>query len=326
MADSISDSVSVSFPVFGSFPNFLVVGSNDQPTKDISGKKVLFVLDSTGSMGGYPNELHECTKMVLARDVIQKVITLGGYNYDIMTFNTKPHPLCNIDQLPAPSDSTHFSPLVPALETLVTIDSGYCSVVFLSDGLPSEPSQIAIDAIRKIGNITREAGANPVSVAIGSDADGDACAIFAGNRGYNCFIKYRKDIDQIASDISNGINCNYTMLSNGTYIPIEADNKYYYVDTEAVGESVKPDRHLVEKYINLVINKHKKDVSQYKLLQSLVEHCVKLLENEADQKELVEKYTTMLTTIAHAVHDNEGTPGLSSAVAQCYRQSSGGQV
>jgi hypothetical protein len=45
MADSIS--VSVSFPVFGSFPNVLVVGSNDQPKKDISGKKENMIMKMT---------------------------------------------------------------------------------------------------------------------------------------------------------------------------------------------------------------------------------------------------------------------------------------
>jgi hypothetical protein len=264
--------------------------------------------------------------MILAKDLLKDVIKLGPYSYDIMTFNTKAHGLCNIDHLPMPADSTYFSPIVPELEYYIKAETKYCSVVFLSDGLPTEPYECAMKAIKQIGNITREAGANPVSVAIGSDADGSACDLFAGNRGYNTFIKYRKDIAKIASDISNGIVCNYTMLPNGTFIPVEADNKYYYVGTEIVGESVKPDRHLVEKYLNLVIKQYMSDVSQYNLLMSLVEHSVKLLDSKADQKELVEKYTTMLATIKHVIRENDRTPGLLSAAAQCYRQSSGGQV
>jgi hypothetical protein len=40
--------------------------------------------------------------------------------------------------------------------------------------------------------MTREADANPVSIAVGDDADGVACALFSGNRGYECFLKYEK--------------------------------------------------------------------------------------------------------------------------------------
>jgi len=324
MIDSVTKSVL--FPVFGTFPTVLTIGSSNQPKKDTTDMKVLFILDATGSMGEFPNELGECSKMILAKDLLQDVIKLGSYPYDIMTFNTKPHSLCNIDHITSPSGSTHFTPLVPELAYYFRSAFKYRSVVFLSDGQPTEPYDIAMTAIKQIGNITREAGANPVSVAIGNDADGAACDLFAGNRGYNCFIKYRKDIPQIAVDILNGIKCNYEMLPNGTYIPVEADNKYYYVGKEIVGESVKPDRQLVEKYLNLVIKQYDSDVSQYKLLMSLVEHSVKLLDNEADQKQLVEKYTTMLTAMKRVIIDNDRTPGLISAVAQCYRQSSGGQV
>ena len=324
MIDSVIKSVL--FPVFGSFPSVLTVGSSDQSKKDTTGMKVLFVLDATASMGEYLNENKDCSKMVLAKSLLQDVIKLSELDYDIMTFNTQAHSLCKIDQLPMPAESTYFTPIVPDLKYRLSGTHKYCSVVFLSDGLPTEPLDCAMKAIKEIGNINREAGANPVSVAIGSDADGDACAVFAGNRGYNCFIKYRDDIAKIASDISNGINCNYTMLPNGTYIPIEADSKYYYVGTEVVGESVKPDRQLVEKYLNLVVHKYMSDVSQYKLLQSLVEHSVKLLENETDQKELVEKFTFMLSKMKRVVCENGRTPGLMSAAAQCYRHTSGGQV
>jgi hypothetical protein len=317
---------SVLFPIFASFPNVLSFGSSNEPKKNITGKKVLVYLDVTGSMGEYANETGEYSKLVLAKNLLEKVLIVNGYDYEIVPFNTQPHEVCKLEGVPMPGGSTYFTPLVPDATMRLTKGSGYCAVLFVSDGLPTEDRIIAHDAIKTIGNITREVGANPVSVAIGSDADGQACALFAGNRGYNCFIKYEKDIDQIAKDICNGIECNYHMLPNGSFIPIEADSKYYYVGTNVEGDSIKPNRKLVEKYLNLVIHKHMADVSQHHILKSLVGHTVKLLDNEEDQTELVKKYNSMLTTIQRAVHDNYGTPGLLSAAATAYRQSSGGQV
>ena len=317
---------SVLFPIFASFPNVLSFGSSHESKRDIAGKKVLVYLDVTGSMGEYANKTGECSKLVLAKNLLEKVLVVNGFDYDIVPFNTQPHEVCKLDGIQMPNGSTYFTPLVPDATMRITKGSGYCAVLFVSDGLPSEDQGVARDAIKTIGNITREIGANPVSVAIGSDADGQACALFAGNRGYNCFIKYQKDIDQIAKDICNGIECNYHMLPNGSFIPVEADGNYYYVGTDIEGESIKPDRALVEKYLNLVIQKHMADASQHYLLKSLVGHIVKLLDNHTDQKELVDKCNTMLTDIKRVINDNAGTPGLLSAAATAYRQSSGGQV
>jgi len=317
---------SVLFPIFASFPNVLSFGSSQETKKDITGKKLLVYLDITGSMGEYANETGECSKLVLAKNLLTKVLLKNGLDYDIVPFNTGPHEVCKLDSIQEPYDCTFFTPLVPDANIRLTKDSGYCAVLFVSDGLPTENKHDARNAIKTIGNITREIGANPVSVAIGSDADGQACALFAGNRGYNCFIKYQKDIDKIAKDICNGIECNYSMLLNGSFIPIEADGKYYYVGTEIVGESIKPDRVLVEKYLNLVIQKHMADVSQHNLLKSLIGHIVKLLDDKVDQKEIVAMFENMLTDIQHVIHENHGTPGLLSAVATVYRHTSGGQV
>ena len=317
---------SVLFPVFASYPNVLSFGSSQESKKDITGKKVLVYLDVTGSMGEYANDIRECSKLVLAKNLLKEVLIANNYDYDIIPFNTQVHKVCKLDGIQMPEGSTYFSPLVSDATMRLTKDSGYCAVLFVSDGLPSEDQSLARDAIKTIGNITREIGANPVSVAIGSDADGQACALFAGNRGYNCFIKYEKDIDQIAEDICNGINCNYQMLPNGAFIPVEADGNYYYVGTNIDGDAINADRKLVEKYLNLVIHKHMEDTSQHYLLKSLVSHTVKLLDNETYQKELIDKYNNMLIIIKRVIHDNVGTPGLLSAAATAYRQSSGGQI
>jgi hypothetical protein len=320
-----NDLKSVLFPIFSSFPNVLTFGSSLEPKKSIEGKKVLIYLDATGSMGEYCNETGECSKMILAKETLEKVLISRGYNYEIVPFNTYPLEKCSLEKLPQPHNSTYFSPLVDDLTERVK-DGNYCAVVFMSDGLPSEPSEIARNAIKTIGNITREAGANPVSVAIGSDADGRACAVFAGNRGYNCFIKYRKDVEQIANDISNGIECNYFMMQNGSFIPIEADGNYYYVNSDVGATTIKANRFLVEKYLNLVIHKYMADVTQHQNLKSLVGHTVKLLDNIVDQTELVDKYNDMLKVIEKVIRDNYHTPGVLSAAASAYRQASGGQV
>jgi hypothetical protein len=277
-------------------------------------------------MGEYANKTGECSKLVLAKNLLTEVFLKNGLDYDIIPFNTQPHVVCKLSDIPMPSGSTYFTPLVPDATIRLTKESEYCAVLFVSDGLPTEDNKVARNAIKTIGNITREIGANPVSVAIGSDADGQACALFAGNRGYNCFIEYQKDINKIVNDICNGIRCNYHMLSNGSFIPVEADGNYYYVGSEVKGISIKPDRKYVEKYLNLVIQKHMSDTSQHVLLKSLVGHTVKLLDNEIDQQELIAQFNTMLTDIQHVINDKQGTPGLLSAAATVFRHTSGGQV
>ena len=314
---------SILFPVFGSFPSVLNFGHSTKVKEQVNGKKILYVLDGTGSMGEYINEVGECSKSVMAKKLIKLVQDSRPNNdYDIMVFNTRPYDLCKLDGVPEPNNSTYFSPIVPELNRLFKSSKDYFSVVFMSDGLPSEETSVAHEAIKSLGNITRENNANPVSVAIGSDADGFACALFAGNRGYNCFIKYNKDLEGIASDISNGVDCVYEVLPNGGYIPVESDKSFYYVSSTPEGETVKPTRELVEKFLNLVIQKYISDTSQFVSLRSYVEFVSKLLDDEKDQKEVVDKFHKLLETVKRAVVLNAGTPGLLSATATAYRQCS----
>ena len=314
---------SVLFPVFGSYPSVLNVGHNDHEKKSIDGKKILFILDATGSMGEFINEKQECSKSVMAKNLIKKVIEIRNKNdYDIMQFNDTPYPLCKVDQLLPPEKCTYFTPLVPEVKSIVNKESNYCAVVFMSDGLPSEDITVARDAIQEIGNISREYGANPISVAIGRDADGQACGLFAGNRGYNCFIKYNREIEKITEDISNGIDCNYHVLENGMYVPIENDGNYYYVGEDVAGETIKPTRQLLEKYLNLVIQKYITDTNQLTLLRSLVDHCVKLIDDENEQKAICAHYYELLEDVKHSIKEQFNTPGMLSAVATVFRNKS----
>lgn len=318
MLDQIN---SVLFPVFGSFPNVLNFSKTNKPTnKNVN--KLLFILDTTGSMGGHLNENRNSSKMYNAKQLIKKVISLNSdCSYDILPFSQNPFPLCKLENIDEPNGSTYFSPLVPEVETILK-NTQYDSVIFLSDGLPSEPVQIAHESIKMIGNTTRENKCNPVAVAIGIDADGEACELFAGSRGYNCFIKYEKDLDSVANDINHGINCVYKMLETGLYVPVESDGNYYYVDTTSSDKTVKPNKELVEKYLNLVIKKYLMDNKQFPLLKSLVEHTVLLLDNETDKKEIIIKYEEMLQIVKKTTFDTHGTPGAKSAIASVFRNTS----
>ena len=317
---------SVLFPVFGSFPHVLNFSKSDKPKKDLTNKRLLFILDQTASMSEHLNEQKNSSKMYVAKQLIKKVIELNpDCSYDIMPFNETPLPICKIDDIGEPEKCTYFSPLVSEIKTLLK-DTKYDSVIFLSDGLPSESAQIAYESIRMIGNITRENNSNPVAVAIGVDADGEACGLFAGSRGYNCFIMYEKDLDLIVFDINHGINCVYEMLDNGLYVPVESDGNYYYVDSpqsdKIPSNTIKADKKLVEKYLNLVIMKYLMNNTQFPLLKSLVEHSVLLLDNENERKEIIDKSDEMLKVVRKTVFDMNRSPGIKSAVATVFRTAS----
>ena len=318
---------SVLFPVFASYPNILSFGTSTKPKRAVDGKKFLVILDGTGSMTSMINEDNECTKIVMAKKLISNIMAAyPTIEVDIMVFNTEPSPLCKIDDVPEPSGSTHFTPLVPAVTKLLTDSSEYASVIFMSDGLPTEDQIIARKALETLGNISRESGANPVAVAIGSDADGAACALFAGNRGYNCFIKYNKDLESVSADIVNGIVCNYEVLENGEYVPVESDNDFYYVTHQASTETVRPDKKLVEKFLNLTIIKNMNDMKQVYLLNSFVNHIVKVLDDVKEQEALIKEFSSRLKIISHNFDTDGHTPGIMSQNAAAYRQTSGGVV
>jgi hypothetical protein len=322
---------SVLFPVFASYPNILSFGTSTKSKRAVDGKKILIVLDGTGSMTNMINEDNECTKSVMAKKLVRNIMAAyPTIEVDIMVFNTEPSPLCKIDDVPEPSGSTYFTPLVPAVTELLTKSSVYASVyasvIFMSDGLPTEDHTIARKALETLGNIARESGANPVAVAIGSDADGAACGLFAGNRGYNCFIKYNKDLESVSADIVNGIVCNYEVLENGEYVPVESDNNFYYVTHQASTETVRPDKKLVEKFLNLTVIKNMNDMKQVYLLNSFVNHIVKVLDDVKEQEELIKEFGSRLKIISNNFDSAGHTPGIMSQNAAAYRQSSGGQV
>jgi hypothetical protein len=310
-------------PTPTTFPTVLNFNNDDTPKTNIDGKKILFVLDGTGSMGEYINYSDGVSKAVAAKKLIEQLLSKRPTNdYDVMVFNNHPYPVCKVSDIPNPNGSTFFSPLVNEIVRVVTPDANYCAVVFLSDGLPSEPMDIARDSIRKIGNTTREMNCNPVAVAIGQDADGDSCALFAGNRGFNCYINEMKKLEDVASDINHGIDCKYKMLENGQFIPIEADGKYYFVGNDALGTTIAPNKFLIEKYLNLVIMQHINNPRMFDPINELVASCSKLLDDPIEQKYIMDRFHKIIKVVQQNYAQNAGTPGLMSSGGACYRAAS----
>jgi hypothetical protein len=306
-----------------SFPTVLNFNSDDTEKTNTDGKKLLFVLDGTGSMGELINYKDKVSKAVAAKKLIEQVLSKRPTNdHDVMVFNDHPYPVCKVDTIPQPSGSTYFSPLVDEITKVVTKTSNYCAVIFLSDGLPSESRELAHEAIRKIGNTTREMGCNPVASAIGHDADGGACALFAGNRGYNCFIDEMKNLEEVATDINHGIDCKYKMLESGQFIPIEADGKYYFVGSDVLGTTIAPNKFLIEKYLNLVILQHVNDPTMFESINKLVDQCSKLIDDVTEQKQIMERFTKILHVVHQNYVDNGTTPGIMSSGGACYRAAS----
>lgn len=127
---SASTISSVLFPILGSYPSVLNFGTSSSAPRNTEGQQLLFVLDGTGSMGEFINEKHECSKAVMAKRLITNVLERSpGLSHDVMVFNTSAHPLCKVTEIPAPADSTYFSPLVPALKETV-LGKNYAAVVF----------------------------------------------------------------------------------------------------------------------------------------------------------------------------------------------------
>ena len=322
---------SVLFPTItykkGHFPTTLHfnTAASDKNSSSLDGKKILFVLDNTGSMGEYINYRGQYSKAYTAKKLIEQVLSKRPTNdYDVMVFNDHPDPvLCKIAAIPEPNGSTYFSPLVDEIVKVVTPTANYCSVIFLSDGLPSEPLPIAQEAIRKIGNISREMHCNPVAVAIGHDADGASCALFAGNRGYNCFINEHQNLEAVADDISQGIGCKYKMLEKtGQFVPIEADGKYYCVDSDMPATTVAPNKFLINKYLNLVIMQHINDPTIFVSLSELVAKCSKLLTDEKERKEIIDHFQKILNDVHKNCVANANSPACMSSNSAGYRAAS----
>lgn len=303
----------------------LIVGYSDKIHKDLLNKRILFILDTTGSMQDVLNTKGEGTKIDNAKLLIKNVIEKFPENtVNILPFSNKPHPICTLENLREPDDCTYFSPILPFVKDMLKFENPYAAIIFMSDGLPTEDSEIARKSIQELGSFSREVGANTISLAIGTDADGVACSMFSGNRGHSCFVKFKKDFPTILSDITNGINCNYVQLEDGTFSPVDKDGKYYFLsDTELVGSECEPTYELVEKYINLLFQEQIKSsgyINEH--FQDIIKVAASVLSNNED-KERIEKYFGEIINIVQRSYNMfGGTPSATVAVEQAYRGAS----
>jgi hypothetical protein len=313
----------ITFPKYKDYANNLIIGFKTYQPKSIEGKKIRVILDNTGSMGEMNSNKCEGTKHQFAIRIIKQLITKFSFCIlEIMPFSETPLPVTTIDQVSEPANCTYFSPILPVIQKDISSKTEHIAVLFISDGLPTEPLSVAQEAITKIGIHCREAGTNTISLAIGSDADGNSCTKFTGNRGYNCFVKYNSEVEDAVSDISNGIKCNFIMASDGQYIPIEESGNYYYLSKSIVGSSEQPTVETVRKYINLIVqdeirNPKLKEVSS---LIDFVKTIVKVLPNQDDQEQLIKFFTESLGEVKKVMTQYAQTPCMTSVSKQIYQK------
>jgi hypothetical protein len=197
------------------------------------------------------------------------------------------------------------------------------AVLFASDGLPTEDQHIARSAITQLGMIVRENNCNPVSLAIGNDADGSACALFSGNRGYECFIRHFSQLENVVNDISNGLTCNYHMLPNGIFIPIEADGNYYYVSKNVDGIIYKPNYDMIYKFLNIaMLDEFSKEHTDYYKLNNFIKFIAEIEKDSVKRNKLITHFTQIIGEVHNRSAEQNGTPSLMSAKKAYYRESS----
>jgi hypothetical protein len=305
------------------FPNVLNIGKTDNILKKNSNNKVLIILDTTGSMGEFINNKDKYSKAKATKMILEKIAS-RGFELDILPFNKEVFPICKIEQIPDPDNSTYMTPLVPEVDKILKLGTNYTSIIFISDGLPTEPKELAHQAIKQIGQMVREFKSNPISIAIGSDADGPACALFSGNRGFECFFKYISQMDELIEDIINGINCNYIQLENGEYIPVEKSGNYYYLDSDLITPiSNDISIEMLMKYINLaILEEFSKMYPNYNELQNFVNKVSEVITNKPNREMVINHFNKIIGHVYNTTLEQNGTPSLMSARKQAYRYES----
>ena len=304
---------------FPTFPTFLNVGTSDKKPQTIADRsEVLAILDSSASMTDYINLKDKTAgnKIMVAKKLLVDLETLG-FKVTILPFNDKTHKLTTTKDILEPSSSTCFTSIPPTLSSVFALHK-FSSVILLSDGLASEDKTLALKAITDSRRIVCENNCNTVSVAVGDDADGKACATFAGNRGYETFVKDVKTLSNVVDDIKNGMLCSYVMLPSGEYIPVENDGHYYFLSSKIDEQMFTPSNFdVMFKFLNLVILQKLSEPSpDYNQLSSFITHTCSSEVNTDKRKMLVDHFTKLISSIRVTTKEscNEATPGYSSAL------------
>ncbi len=318
----------IEFPKYAKYPQTLQIGFKSYEPRMVVGKKILVILDTTGSMGEMINEKSEGTKISFAKKIISKIVEAYPFSIvEIMPFSETPHAIVDVAHIPEPDGCTYFSPIMEKVVSFVKSGSEYVTTIFVSDGQPSEPKDKALDSIKTLGSYCREAGTNTISVAIGVEADGKACSLFTGNRGYNCFVKYNQDIEFSLIDIVNGIKCNFIQVSDGNWVPIEESGNYYYLN-DSIGSGsdsdsipINPTIENVRKYISLIIQDEIKKPESMNVvaLTAFIKETASALSNDKEREEIIEFFTKSLVIVEKTIQTIGLTPALSVATKQAYQ-------
>lgn len=311
----------IQFPKYANYPSVLHVGFKSNDVKNVIGKKILIILDVTGSMGEYCNQKKEGTKITFAKQIIKQIIDTYPFSIvDILPFAQSTQNIVSYENIPEPKGCTNFSPIFNEIKSIINQDCEYISTIFISDGLPSEPLDIASDAIMKTGSYCREMNTNTITIAIGSDADGKSCSLFTGNRGYNCFVKFESEIDFVVNDVINGIKCNFILIGSN-WIPIESNGLYYYINDTISTNQTKPDIESVRKYISLIIQEEISNLKYFdsnKLIE-FINQIANCLDNLEERNEIIDFFTKSIVVVKKAIKKYASTPSGLSAAKQAYQ-------
>ncbi len=312
----------IKYPKYCDYPSNLLTGFKSNEPKIVIGKKILIILDITGSMGESINNQEPGTKLTFAKKIIKRIIDEYPFSViEIMPFNDNPRPIISFNDIPEPGGCTYFSPILPEVTKIIGNNSEYTTTILMSDGLPTEPADIAHSSIRALGSYCREAGVNTISVAIGTEADGNACSLFIGNRGYNCFVKFEKDIEDVTRDIINGIKCNYVEVKDGHWIPLEESGNYYFLGSQLNGQQMMPTYETTRKYISLIIQNELQNPNKINIdnLKSFIKETVSCLANETERNEMIAFFNKSLDAVNNTIKSFIKTPSVMAAVKQVYQ-------
>ena len=224
----------------------LIIGKTDDYFPERK-KRVLAIFDNSTSMNNKLNQNSFYTK----HSVAKRILRLLGRSIDVLPFNHQLNKKCKIETIAKPSGDTKFSVIWEKIK-MYSLNK-YGSVLFISDGQPTESFIDAYHAIQETGKYIRNSGLNTVSLVVGIDGDGYASYQFSGDYGYNCFIDNDEKVDFVVNQIQKGLSLNYIQVDN-QFIPVSENGEYYYLSSEYIGKPLEPTVEYVKKYLELTYN------------------------------------------------------------------------
>ena len=122
----------------------------------VAGKKIIVIIDITGSMGELINWENESTKITFSKKIINEIVECYLFSIvEVMHFLYIPKPFVSFNDIPEPGGCTYFTPILTKVTKHIKTGSEYSSVIFMSDGIPSEPAKTGQKAITTLGSYCR---------------------------------------------------------------------------------------------------------------------------------------------------------------------------